>query len=168
MPSSPEPTGRELAILKVLWEEGEASVRAVYEDLRNQDLPIVQNTVQAFLRTMEEKGLVTHRVDGRAFIYRPLLAREGTSRNMLAGVLERVFDGAMDQLVESALSVRRPTAAELARLRALLVEVEQRDAGAPDRDGARRDGARRDGAKRGRPDRGGPSGNEPIRDGAEP
>ena len=53
----PEPTERELQILKVLWEQGEASVRQVYEALRDE-LPIVQNTVQAFLRTMEAKGLV--------------------------------------------------------------------------------------------------------------
>ena len=45
------PTERELDILKVLWDRGEATVRDVYEELR-QRLPIVQNTVQAFLRTM--------------------------------------------------------------------------------------------------------------------
>ena len=36
-----------------------SAVREVYEALRD-DLPIVQNTVQAFLRTMESKELVTH------------------------------------------------------------------------------------------------------------
>ena len=65
-----EPTGRELEILKVLWQRGEATVREVYEQMRVQ-APIVQNTVQAFLRTMEQKGLVRHRVEGRAFVYQP-------------------------------------------------------------------------------------------------
>ena len=50
MPKRPTPTERELEILKILWKGGEASVREVYEKLR-QRLPIVQNTVQAFLRT---------------------------------------------------------------------------------------------------------------------
>ena len=122
MPSAPEPTTRELAILKVLWDHGEGTVRQVYEALRD-DLPIVQNTVQAFLRTMEEKGLVEHRTEGRTFIYRPLIARDGTSRRLMAGMLDRVFDGAVDQLVESALSLRQPTADELARLRALIDEM---------------------------------------------
>ena len=58
-----EPTDRELAILKILWDREEATVREVYEILR-EDLEIVQNTVQAFLRTMTEKGLVTHRSEG--------------------------------------------------------------------------------------------------------
>ena len=48
MADIPNPTKRELAILAVLWDLGEATVRQVYEELRDK-LPIVQNTVQAFL-----------------------------------------------------------------------------------------------------------------------
>ncbi|MCC6782075.1 MAG: BlaI/MecI/CopY family transcriptional regulator [Planctomycetes bacterium] len=125
MTASPEPTERELRILKVLWERGEATVREVYEDLRDE-LPIVQNTVQAFLRVMESKGLVKHRVDGRSFVYRPVQARERTSKTLLSGLLETVFDGALDQLVASAFDVKRPSREELARLRELLAAAEQR------------------------------------------
>lgn len=119
MPDRPNPTERELAILKVLWAREEATVREVYEDLR-QDLPIVQNTVQAFLRTMEQKGLADHRTVGRSFVYRAMIRREDTERRMLSGVLDQVFDGSLDQLVASALAVRRPTEVELRRLQELL------------------------------------------------
>lgn len=127
MASDPLPTERELEILKILWERGEASVREVYEVMR-VTAPIVQNTVQAFLRTMEEKGQVDHRVEGRTFVYRPLPARDATTRGLLTSLLDRAFDGALDQLVESALSVRRPTRDELARLRALVDGAERRAA----------------------------------------
>ena len=116
------PTERELEILKVLWERGEASVREVYEAMR-PGAGIVQNTVQAFLRTMEEKGLVRHRVEGRTFIYQPVPRRAETERRLVSGVLERVFDGAIDQLVQSALSLRRPTAAELDKLEELIRQL---------------------------------------------
>ena len=125
MSNLPNPTKRELAILGVLWRLGEATVRQVYEELR-EELPIVQNTVQAFLRTMEDKRLVTHRTEGRAFIYRPSLPKDKASHKMLAGLLEQVFDGALDQLVESALSLKRPSKGELARLRALVQKVDRR------------------------------------------
>jgi BlaI family penicillinase repressor len=116
-----DPTERELEILKVLWDLGEGSVREVYEALAAQR-PVVQNTVQAFLRTMEEKGLVRHRADGRTFIYQPVLKRQETEQRLVSGVLQKVFDGAVDQLVQSALSLKRPSAEEIERLEALIRE----------------------------------------------
>lgn len=128
MTEQAEPTTRELAILKVLWDQDEATVRQVHDAL-TRDLPIVQNTVQAFLRTMEAKGLVAHRTEGRTFIYRSLVPKDGTSRHLLGRLLDRVFDGAVDELVESALSLRQPTAGELERLRRLVDEADARDGG---------------------------------------
>lgn len=122
MTSRVNPTERELEILKILWHEGESTVREVYEQMRRH-AGIAQNTVQAFLRTMEEKGLVAHRLEGRTFVYRPLLRREQTGRHLTARLLERVFDGAMDQLVDSLLSVRQPTGEELERLESLIARL---------------------------------------------
>jgi predicted transcriptional regulator len=116
------PTERELDILKVLWERGEASVRDAYEELRKR-LPIAQNTVQAFLRTMETKGLVRHRTDGRTFIYEPIYRRQQTTQYLAGQLLQKAFDGAIDQLVQSVLSLRKPTADELARLEQLIAEA---------------------------------------------
>jgi predicted transcriptional regulator len=115
------PTERELEILKVLWDLGEASVRQVYEVMA-KSAPIVQNTVQAFLRTMEDKGLVKHRSEGRTFIYKPVYRKDQTEKRLVSGVLDRVFDGALDQLVQSALSLRQPTKEELERLESLIAE----------------------------------------------
>jgi len=118
------PTERELEILKILWARGEATVREVYEEM-SRSAPIVQNTVQAFLRTMEEKRLVAHRVAGRSFIYRPLVKRDQTNRNLATNLLDRVFDGAIDQMVQSVISAQQPTTAEIARLEELLQTAKQ-------------------------------------------
>lgn len=123
-----DPTERELDILKVLWDRDEATVREVYEELRTR-LPIVQNTVQAFLRTMEEKGLVRHRVEGRTFIYRPVAPRRQTTQRLTGHLLQRLFDGAIDQLVQSALELRKPTTVELARLEELIARAKAGQAG---------------------------------------
>ena len=127
MQEVPEPTERELQILKVLWERGEASVHDVYLALRDE-LGIVQNTVQAFLRTMEQKGIVEHRTEGRTFVYRAVRARAQTEKRLVGDMLERLFDGAADALVAKALTVKRPSDDELQRLRAMLDEYEKRRA----------------------------------------
>ncbi len=116
------PTERELEILKILWNRREATVREVYEEM-SRTAPLVQNTVQSFLRTMEEKGLVRHRVEGRTFIYWPAVRQDQTARGLVSGLLQRVFDGAVDQLVQSVLSLRQPTPEELIKLEALLAQT---------------------------------------------
>ncbi|MBN2296113.1 MAG: BlaI/MecI/CopY family transcriptional regulator [Pirellulales bacterium] len=119
------PTQRELEILKILWDRDAATVRQVYEIMRQRS-PIVQNTVQAFLRTMEEKGLVTHELRGRAFVYRPMLQQKQTARQLVGRLLDRVYDGAMDQLVDGLLSIRRPTEEELQRLEMLINQAKNK------------------------------------------
>jgi predicted transcriptional regulator len=109
------PTERELEILKILWDLGEASVRQVC-DVMNQQEDLAQNTVQTFLRMMEDKGLVSHTVEGRSFIYRPLYSREKT----VSRFVQRVFDGALDQLVMSALSAKKLSKQEIAAIEAVI------------------------------------------------
>lgn len=119
------PTDRELEILKILWHRGEATVRDVYEQMRERT-PIVQNTVQAFLRMMEQKGLVRHRLAGRAFVYRPCIRREQTVRRLAGRLLDGVFDGAIDQLVDCLFTHRRPSPDELARIEGLIADAKSR------------------------------------------
>ena len=130
-----EPTERELQILKILWSRGEGTVREVYEEM-SRSLPIVQNTVQAFLRTMEEKGLVRHRVEGRTFIYQPVPRDSATKQKLASRLLHRVFDGAIDQLVQSVLSLRQPTTEELEKIETLRAEAKSNKKG-------RREGGRK-------------------------
>lgn len=122
MTAEPTPTERELEILKILWQSGEATVREVHQQI-SRSLPMVQNTVQSFLRTMEEKGLVRHRVEGRTFIYQPVLQRDKTNQRLVSRLLQRAFDGAVDQLVQSVLSLEQATPEELARLETLIADA---------------------------------------------
>jgi predicted transcriptional regulator len=124
MESLPTPTGRELEILKVLWEQGPCSVRAVHRHLaRHEDL--AYNTVQTLLRIMEDKGLVEHHVEGRTFIYRPCFSREDSAVRFL----DRVFDGAAAQLVLSLLRAERIPPDELDQMQAMIAAARRKKAG---------------------------------------
>jgi predicted transcriptional regulator len=123
----PSPTGRELEILKVLWELGPSSVRTVHRQLlpRIPEKDLAYNTVQTLLRLMEEKGLVKHHAEGRTFIYTPCYSRDDSA----ARFLDRVFDGAADQLVLSLLRSEKIPEEELARMQALIHEARRRRKG---------------------------------------
>jgi predicted transcriptional regulator len=116
--SDPAPSERELEILKVLWDLGEASVREVHERLAPHD-EVHFNTVQTLLRIMEDKGLVRHRAQGRTFIYAPCHGRDQVTRRFL----HKVFDGALNQLVLSLLQAEDSSAAELRELERLIVKA---------------------------------------------
>ena len=101
--------------MKVLWELGPSSVRTVHRYLyRKEDL--AYNTVQTLLRIMEKKGLVDHQPEGRTFIYTPRFSRDESA----ARFVDRVFDGAADQMVLSLLRSERISPAELERMHALI------------------------------------------------
>ena len=123
-------TDRELEILKVLWARGKASVRQVQEELNKAAGPVAYSTVQTLLNIMEEKkGLVRHIVEGRTFLYISKKTSDRTISELTRRFVDRVCDGALDRVMVALLDSKRPSPAELERLRAMLDEA-QRQSGA--------------------------------------
>lgn len=129
--SDVSPTDRELEALKVLWDRGEATVRDI-ADAMNADAArtggdeLAYTTVLSLLQVMEQKGLVDHRRQGKAYVYLPRVERQSTFRQLAGSFLEKVFDGAVDEYLVHALESRRLTAAELDELEAMLAAARQR------------------------------------------
>ena len=118
----PTPTARELEILKVLWDRGPSSVRDVHRAL-SPGGDLAYNTVQTLLRIMEEKkGLVGHTVLGRTFVYTARYDRDESTLRFL----DRVFDGAASQLVQSLLRTERVSAEELDRMQAMIAAARRK------------------------------------------
>ena len=115
------PSGRELEILKVLWELGPASVRQVHEHMCPRG-ELAFNTVQTLIRIMDDKGLVKHKKKGRVFIYTPTYSRDREA----ARFLDQVFDGAMDQCVLSFLKSGRASRQELKELEEIIAAARKR------------------------------------------
>ena len=124
MNDMPTPTPRELEILKVLWKDGPSSVRSVHRRLLRYEPDLAYNTVQTLLRLMDApKGLVQHDLDGRTFIYTARFTRDEST----ARFLDRVFDGAASQLVQSLLRSERVSEAELERIQSLIDTARRKD-----------------------------------------
>ena len=119
----PMPTDAELAILRVLWDHGPCTVRAVQDHL-DRDEPIGYTTVLKLLQIMLEKGLVTRDESQRAHVYAAAVSEPSTQQRLVDDLLERAFGGSARRLVMQALDSDRVSDDELDDIRALLDQLE--------------------------------------------
>ncbi len=122
-PLPPKPTETELAILRVLWRIGPATVRAVHADLSHVQ-ETGYTTVLKMLQIMSEKGLVKRDESERSHVYQPVLSEQEVQRQLVGHLVDRAFGGSAQKLVLQALSSKKASAAELAEIRKLLDEME--------------------------------------------
>ena len=106
---------RELQIMKILWEKGQATVRDVYETLLAKER-VAYTTVSTMLNSLEEKGFLRHDVDGRTYVYKPLVAKDEVSQGMLQDLLERLFDGSTEMLLNTLVKVKNLNKDDLEQL----------------------------------------------------
>lgn len=113
-------TEQQLAILQAIWERGEATVAQVQDDL---DRDVALSTVATLLGRLEKRGLLTHRTEGRQYVYRALVAEAQVRRSMtveFADLTEDLFRGDVTAMVSQLLTAREVDGADLERLRALI------------------------------------------------
>jgi BlaI family penicillinase repressor len=123
--TAPRPTDAELAILRVLWAKGAATVREILDAI-NEDRtpPLVYTTVLTFLQIMTDKGLVLRDTQGKTHVYRAAVAAEKTQRHLVKDVLDRVFSGSVSQLVMHALGSRKISAEEVREIKEMLNQID--------------------------------------------
>jgi BlaI family transcriptional regulator, penicillinase repressor len=110
-------TDRELDVMAVLWERGSATVAEVRERLPDE---LAYTTVLTVLRTLEEKGHVGHRGDGKAHRYFPLVERRVAGRSALARLIDTVFNGSPELLLTQLVTERDLSEEQLKRIRKLM------------------------------------------------
>jgi predicted transcriptional regulator len=110
-------TDRELDVMAVLWRSGSGTVNEVREGLDDE---LAYTTVLTILRTLEDKGFVTHVAEGKAHRYLPAVTQTVAGKSALARVLDKIFGGSSEQLLTQLVSDRNLDPAELRRLRRLL------------------------------------------------
>jgi predicted transcriptional regulator len=106
----------QLAIMRVLWNRGDSTVAEVHEALADER-GLALTTIATMLMKMEKKGVVSHRADGRRFIYGPRVSEDQVRRSMVAGLTAQLFGGDVTALVSHLLAEHEIEAGELADLR---------------------------------------------------
>ena len=111
-------TQRELDIMSVLWELGEATVTEVRDRV---DPELAYTSISSMVRTLEMKGYVSHRRgEGKTHVYFPVIAAEKAGETVLGRVLDKVYGGSPIKLLAHLMDQHRLSDKELARMRDLL------------------------------------------------
>jgi predicted transcriptional regulator len=118
-------TEAELRLMKILWRRGESAVTDLVAAMPDGEA-LAYNSVLTTIRILEQKGYVEHRQEGRAFIYRPVIAENEASRSEVKHILSRFFGNSREQLLLSLLGDGEISREEMERLKAAI------DAATPD------------------------------------
>lgn len=121
---SPVPTEAELELLKLVWKLGEATVRDVLEALP-PERKLAYTTVMSMMRILERKGYLTHRAQGRAFLYQPRVSEDEVAEGMLSHLIDRMFEGSAELLMVKLLEASELTEEQLRMLKKKVEEAKQ-------------------------------------------
>lgn len=112
-------TELQLDILRVLWEQGEATTQDVHDALA-PTRGLAPTTISTLLSRLEKKGVVAHRRQGRQHVYRPLVDEVQVRQSKVKGLTDALFGGDAAALVSHLVRSDHMDEAELARIRKLL------------------------------------------------
>lgn len=122
MTSSADLSELQLAIIRVLWDKGEASAAEVQQAMK-RSRPLAITTVSTLLARLEKKGIITHRNAGRTFVYRARVTELDMRRKAISGVIRNLFRGNPSEVVGQILSERDVSEEDLERMRRMIQDA---------------------------------------------
>ncbi len=116
----------QLAIMRVIWQRGEATVADVQEALR-EERGLALTTIATMLKRLENHGVVEHRLEGRQFVYRAQVTEDLVKSSMVGQLTSRLFKGDPLALLSHLITEYEIDPDELPRLARLIAESDELD-----------------------------------------
>jgi len=126
MPRQITLTDLQLAVVRVLWTRGESTVLEVQGALL-PERPLAQTTVATLLTRLEKRGIVSHRTDGRLFVYSAEVSEPDVRRSMVAELTEMLFDGNRAALISHLIDSRDIKKRDLDEVKRIIAAAERKD-----------------------------------------
>jgi BlaI family transcriptional regulator, penicillinase repressor len=106
-----------------IWAHGPSTAEACRESLA-ATRPMKDSTVRTVLRRLEEKGYLTHDLEGRTFVYRAADARENVAVRAVKNIIDRFCGGSAEQLLLGMVDHEVLDRKQLERLARKVAEAE--------------------------------------------
>ncbi len=113
--STPPVTELQQSILDFLWSNGPATSEQVREGLLPAH-PLKDPSVRTLLRRLEERGFVTHRLEGKVFLYRARLGPHRVAAGAVRQIIERFWSGSAEHFLAGMVDEKVLSIDEIRRL----------------------------------------------------
>ena len=117
----------ELEFMRILWEKGEAAPDDIAGALLAEGRLLSGGSIRNVLAIMREKGYVSRRKEGKAFLYRARVQKEEARTSMVRDLLDQAFAGSESLLVSSLLDTGDIRQDELEKIERLIAERKERE-----------------------------------------
>ena len=121
-PKAKELTERELAVMRVFWDDGPGTADEARERLATAGVELAYVTVANVVRGLEDKGFLRQLNSARPFQYEAARSFDDVSKRLVGDLVERLFDGSRQELLVSVLGRKRLTKKEREFLKQVLKE----------------------------------------------
>lgn len=114
MRSTPSELGElERAVMQLVWTQGSITAEEVREQLAR---PLKESTVRTVLRRLEDKGFVTHTLEGRAYHFAPTEARAAVAAKAVQRIVDWLCNGSLEEVLTGMIDNESLSAKELQSL----------------------------------------------------
>lgn len=122
MPRKPSKifTDKEMEIMKIIWQMGEATVKDIQERLSGDPH---YNSVLTIIRVLERKGHLVHRAEGKTHFYRAGESKEKARTRLLRHLVDQVFGGSAASAVLNLVQAGDLTQKDLDEIRNKVVRA---------------------------------------------
>ena len=125
MPDRQPLTELQIAILRLLWDQGELTVAQLWEQLY-AERKLAQTTIATIVARLQRRRILARRMKDKQFVYRALVTEPDVQHSMVSELTERLFAGDVTALVSHLLSDRDMTPGDLARVRKMIKDIRPR------------------------------------------
>jgi predicted transcriptional regulator len=114
------------AVMETVWEHGEATVGQVRELLKREPQP-AYTTILSVMQKLEKAGWLTHRAEGRGYVYLPTRSRDEAGSSTLRTFIDRVFRGDRLLLFQHLLEDKELSAEDLSALKKMIDQKRRKE-----------------------------------------
>jgi predicted transcriptional regulator len=111
----------ELQVMKLIWDNGKATVRDVWEKLYPEK-GLAYTTIATVMRKLEEKRFVKHDEKDRTYIYYPITDRDKVSQGILRELIEGFFDGSVAKLITTLIQNEHLTEKDINQIQQIILK----------------------------------------------